>query len=207
METIIQPFHSTHLSFKHYPIFSAFFKQYGLFEFFDSLLPKKRHHQVSYAQCLLLFVCDCLTSRTPLYLYKNFVDDLDVEMIFGPGVRPEYLTKYAMGETLDAIKKFGGSKLFSLVLQHLRSQIELDLTHLHVDTTNFSVAGEYENGEGDPSCINITFGHPKDMRADLKRWALMLIVNAQGIPIAMKALDGNSSDNLNFLFFIHRDFT
>ncbi|MBK5263413.1 MAG: DUF4277 domain-containing protein, partial [Peptostreptococcaceae bacterium] len=102
MKTIIQPMHSTQLSFNHYPILSAFFKEYGLFEFFDSLLPKKLHFLVSHAQCLLLFVCDCLTSRTPLYLYKNLVEDLNVEMIFGPGVRPEDLNEYAMGETLDA---------------------------------------------------------------------------------------------------------
>lgn len=196
---IIQPLHSKHLSFRHYPILSAFFKKYGLFEFFDFHLPKKRHFFVSHAQCLLLFVCDCLTSRTPLYLYKNLVEDLDVEMIFGPSVRPEHLNEDAMGETLDAIKKFGVSKLFSLVLQHLRSQTNLDLTHLHVDTTNFSVAGEYYGVEDSPSCININFGHPKDMRTDLKRWALMMIVNAQGIPVAMKALDGNSSDNLTII--------
>jgi len=194
MKKIIQPLHSTHLSFKHYPILSAFFKQYGLFEFFDFHLPKKRHFFVSHAQCLLLFVCDCLTSRTPLYLYKNLVEDLDVEMIFGPGVRPEYMNEYAMGETLDAIKKFGGSKLFFLLLEHLKSQINIDLTHLHADTTNFSVAGEYDSDVENPTCISINFGKPKDMRTDLKRWALMIIVNAQGIPVAMEALDGNSSD-------------
>ncbi len=42
--------------------------------------------------------------------------------------------------------------------------------------------------------MRVKVGPAKDMRADLKRWALMIIVNAQGIPVAMKALDGNSSD-------------
>jgi len=199
MKTIIQPLHSTQLSFKHYPILSAFFKQYGLFEFFDSLLPKKRHFLVSHAQCLLLFVCDCLTSRTPLYLYRNLVEDLDVEMIFGPGVRPEDLNEYAMGETLDAIKKFGGSKLFTLVLEHIRGQVNLDMAHLHADTTNFSVAGEYDDGGVEPTGLHITFGHAKDKKTDLKRWALLMIVNAKGIPVAMKTLDGNSSDKLTII--------
>jgi hypothetical protein len=68
------------------------------------------------------------------------------------------------------------------------------MSHLHADTTNFSVAGEYENGGPEPAGLHITFGHAKDKRTDLKRWALLMIVNAMGIPVAMKALDGNSSD-------------
>ncbi len=81
MKQIIQPEHSTQLSFKHYPILCAFFKEYELSQLFDLLLPKKRYHEVSHAQCLLLFVCDCLTARTPLYRYTDMLANLDVEMI------------------------------------------------------------------------------------------------------------------------------
>ena len=68
MQQVIKAVKSTQLSFKHYPILSAFFKEYQLFEFFDTLLPKRRHHEVTHGQCILLFVCDCLTARTPLYI-------------------------------------------------------------------------------------------------------------------------------------------
>ena len=127
MKQIIQPEQSTQFSFKHYPTLSAFFKEYGLFQLFDHLLPKNRHFLVTHDQCLLLFLCDCLTARTPLYLYTNLVEHLDVEMIFGPGVKPHHFNEYAMGETLDVIKKFGESRLFALVLEHLRKQIHLDM--------------------------------------------------------------------------------
>jgi transposase len=194
MQQIIQPDDSTQLAFKHYPILSAFFREYKLFELFDRLLPKNRHYQVSHAQCILLFLCDCLTARTPLSVYKSLLEDVDVEMIFGVGVRREYFNEYAMGETLDAIAKFGEDKLFTKVMEHLRQQVEIDMSHLHADTTNFSVAGEYNNGGVEPTGLHITRGHAKDKRTDLKRWALMMIVNGMGIPVAMKALDGNSSD-------------
>jgi hypothetical protein len=68
------------------------------------------------------------------------------------------------------------------------------MSHLHADTTNFSVAGQYDDGGLEPTGLHITFGHAKDKRTDLKRWALRMIVNAMGIPVVMKALDGNSSD-------------
>ena len=194
MKQIIQPLKSTQLSFKHYPILAAFFKEYGLSELFERLLPKTRSHQVTHGQCILLFLCDCLTSRTPLYLYTKLLDHLDVEMIFGPGARAEYFNEYAMGETLDAIAKFGEDRLFTKVLEHLRHRVNIDMAHLHADTTNFSVAGEYDDGGVEPTGLHLTFGHAKDKRTDLKRWALLMIVNAMGIPVAMKTLDGNSSD-------------
>jgi hypothetical protein len=117
MKQIIQPEQSTQLSFRHYPVLCAFFREYELFELFDSLLLKKRHHEVSHAQCILLFVCDCLTARTPLYRYTDLLANLDVEMIFGPGARAEQFNEYTMGETLDAIAKFGEDRLFARVLE------------------------------------------------------------------------------------------
>ncbi|MFA6682406.1 MAG: IS1634 family transposase [Sphaerochaeta sp.] len=194
MQQIITAVKSTQLSFKHYPILSAFFNEYGLFQFFDTLFPKKRHHDVTHGQCILLFVCDCLTSRTPLYLYTDLLRDLDVPFIFGPGARAEYFNEYTMGETLDAIVKFGEDRLFTKVLEHLRKQVEINMSQLHADTTNFSVEGNYDDGGVTPTGLHITYGHAKDKRSDLKRWALLMIVNAMGIPVAMKTLDGNSSD-------------
>jgi len=184
----------TQLSIKHYPILSTFFKEFGLLEFFDRLLPKKRHHEVTHGQCIMLFVCDCLTNRTPLYRYTDLISTIDVELIFGVGARASYFNEHTMGETLDAIAKFGEDKLFAKVLEHIRLQVEIDMGHLHADTSNFSVAGEYDDGGMEPTGLHITYGHAKDKRTDLKRWALMIIVNAMGIPVAMKTLDGNSSD-------------
>lgn len=67
------------------------------------------------------------------------------------------------------------------------------MAYLHADT-NFSVAWEYDDGGGTPTGLHIICGHIKDKRIDLKRLALLLIVNAMGIPVAIKTLDGNSSD-------------
>lgn len=156
MQSVIKAVKSTQFSFKHYPILSAFFKEYGLLQFFDTLFPKRRHHDVTHGQCSLLFVCDCLTARTPLYLYTDLLKDLDVPSIFGPGSRAEYFNEYAMGETLDAIVKFGEDKLFAKVLEHLRQQVGIDMSHLHADTTNFSVAGNYDDGGVTTTALHIT---------------------------------------------------
>lgn len=79
----------------------------------------------------------------------------------------------------------------------------------HVDTTNFSVHGEYENRSND-GCIKITKGHPKDKRWDLKRFLLSMVLNQHGIPIFTHAHNGNESDKetlLNTILSLRESFT
>jgi len=55
---------------------------------------------------------------------------------------------------------------------------------IHVDTTNFSVSGKYENDAPDATdSIRIAFGHAKDGRTDLKRFVLGLVTNQVGLPL------------------------
>jgi len=124
---------------------------------------------------------------------------IDVEMLFGPGICADDFNEYVMGETLDAVAAFGEDTLFFHIMKHVRTQIDIPLSRLHADTTNFSVQGAY-NASGDEATeLHLTYGHAKDKRTDLKRWALRLITNAQGIPLAIKALNGNDSDHITIL--------
>jgi transposase len=42
--------------------------------------------------------------------------------------------------------------------------------------------------------IEITFGHAKDNRMDLKRFVLGMVVNQHGVPLFMQSFSGNKSD-------------
>jgi transposase len=67
-------------------------------------------------------------------------------------------------------------------------------THLvHVDTTSFSVHGQYEGDDCKPA-IEIALGHPKDGRWDLKQFILSMVTNQYGIPLFVQAHSGNESD-------------
>ncbi|WP_119344708.1 IS1634 family transposase, partial [Facilibium subflavum] len=67
-----------------------------------------------------------------------------------------------------------------------------------IDTTSFSVSGEYDT-ESDERTITVTKGYSKDHRPDLNQVVLEL-VNSQdgGIPLMMKSFDGNTSDSKIF---------
>jgi transposase len=92
--------------------------------------------------------------------------------------------------------------LFAGLALKARQRFDIKAKQLHVDTTSFSVNGEYlveektnkENGSEEEAIpIAITYGYSRDHRADLKQWMLGLATTHDGdIPIFLRPLDGNS---------------
>ncbi len=77
-----------------------------------------------------------------------------------------------------------------------RRRFGIAAQHLHIDTTSFSVSGDYvSKEEDDPVPVAITYGYSRDHRADLKQWMLALATTHEGdVPLFLRPLDGNSSD-------------
>jgi transposase len=76
---------------------------------------------------------------------------------------------------------------------------------VHVDTTSFSVSGEYAGAQAreDATVIAITYGYSRDHREDLKQWMLALATTHDGdVPLFMQPLDGNRSDKVSLLAVI-----
>ena len=73
-----------------------------------------------------------------------------------------------------------------------------------MDTTSFSVSGEYalqtQDAEEDAQVVAVTYGYSRDHRQDLKQWMLALATTRQGdIPLYLQALDGNASDKVSLV--------
>src|SRR5207245_4941474 len=76
---------------------------------------------------------------------------------------------------------------------------------VHVDTTSFSVSGEYSGVQAgeDAAVIAITYGYSRDHRNDLKQWMLALATTHDGdVPLFLQPLNGNSSDKVSLLAVI-----
>jgi len=74
----------------------------------------------------------------------------------------------------------------------------IDLRFNHLDTTSFSLTGEYIP-DRDEHAICLTYGYSKDHRPDLKQAVLELLVSQDGgIPFVSKSWDGNTSDTRVF---------
>ena len=128
-----------------------------------------------------------------LYLFPKFFDDIAVSRLLGPGVSRDQLNDDVLGRTLDAIAEYGPTELFNEIVAKCLLKDEFGSHCIHIDTTNFSVTGEYDP-DFDTEEVQITYGYPKDGRWDLKRFVLGIAANQHGIPLFLQTFSGNESD-------------
>ncbi len=166
---------TTHLG--HYGLIAGVFDELDISDLIDDLLPKKSGHNIPHSTVIKAMCINGLgfTERR-LYIFPEFFENVPTERLLGEGVLPEQATELFNRIILRAIENFPINPRFC-----------------HTDTTNFSVYGNYENDDDDKT-INITYGYPKDKRVDLLRYSISMVTDQKGIPLFVRALDGNSSD-------------
>ena len=133
-------------------------------------------------------------NESRLYLYSKYFENLPTERLLGKGILPEHINDDVLGRTLDKIYEHGCTELFNKIVLKAMKNVPFDNHILHNDTTSFSLYGNYENRDSELNTIEITYGHPKDNRWDLKRFVLSMVCNQEGIPLFVETLSGNASD-------------
>lgn len=180
----------------HHGLVAAMCQELGIQKKLDAKLgPTDERRVVSAGTAVVAMILNGLgfTNRR-LYLTHQFFANKPVEKLLGPGLTAEALTDHTLGQALDEIAAYGSSELFAEVAFEIALSEGLLHRHAHLDTSSFSVHGQYEQDDA-AQTIEITHGHSKDHRPDLKQVVLSLVVNGPGsLPLWMEALDGNSSD-------------
>ena len=83
------------------------------------------------------------------------------------GSRPRCESVDCLGRTLDWLYAHDLTKLFAGIASRARQIFGITAKQLHVDTTSFSVSGEYARAEGeDTTMIAITYGYSRDHREE-----------------------------------------
>jgi transposase len=194
----------------HLGIVAGICREIGLAELLDRHTEPSRQ-RVSVGTATLAMVLNGLGfSNRRLYLVSQFFENKPVERLLGEGVKACELNDDCLGRTLDRLYDHDVTQLFAAIARGAREEVFGDISkrRVHVDTTSFSVSGEYEANpssqgeeeETDEVLINITHGYSRDHRADLKQWMLALATTHEGdIPLFMKPLDGNSSDKVTLV--------
>lgn len=132
-----------------------------------------------------------------LYLTHQFFHDKPIERLLGLPLTPEDITDNTLGKALDEIAEYGATKLFGEIAYEMALENKLLGEINRLDTTSVYVHGEYTKETQCP--MEITYGHSKDHRPDLKQFVLSLVVNGPAsIPTWYEALSGNSSDSKSF---------
>jgi len=182
------------LSLDHLGLVAAIFDFLGISAIIDELIPKTRNCKLSHSEIIKGLIINGLGfAERRLYIFPRYFENLALERLFKPGVAPGDFNEDAVGRTLDRINKFGSTSLFNSIAMKCMKQLSFGTQVYHVDTTSFSVHGEYEGLDCKPA-IEIVFGHPKDGRWDLKQFVISMVTNQCGIPLFVQAHSGNKSD-------------
>lgn len=181
-------------SLAHYGLVAGAYDKLEIGELIDELIPKTKSHIVTHGQIVKSLVINGLAFiDRRLYLHPVFFKDVPTERFFGKGIEPGHFNDDTLGRTLDRIYEYGPTELFNQIVIKRLLKHDYGIHCIHVDTTNFSVYGDYDS-DCDSRNMEITFGHPKDGRNDLKRFVLGMASDNRGIPVFLQTFSGNESD-------------
>ena len=173
----------------HLPIVKQYAKSIKLVETINHLVDSRM--DLSPGMAILAMVLDTLSGRTPLYRLAEFFEEKDTELLLGSAVEPDCFCDTNLGRAMDKIFETGTLKIFSQLAQNAISVFDVDARRVHFDTTSVSVYGDYDLA--DPP-FQITYGHSKAKRPDLKQFLISMLCVDRNIPILGATKDGNASD-------------
>jgi transposase len=174
---------------RHLPIIKHFAKRINLVDTIDRLVGSQM--EISPGLTVLAMVLDTLSGRSPLYRLKEFFDEKDSELLLGTEVDPAYFADYNVGRAMDQIYETGTQKIYAQIIQNALDVFEIQSNCFHFDTTSITVYGDYDCQ--DPP-FELTYGHSKDKRPDLKQFVVSMLCVERNIPLLGACHNGNSSD-------------
>lgn len=180
----------------HLGLVAGVCREAGIAEWLDKRAGDQRR-SVSIGTATVAMILNGLGfSNRQLYLVPQYFENKPVEHLLGEGTSADMLNDDCLGRTLDWLYEHDVTTLFAGLALQARQRFGVQAQHLHIDTTSFSVSGEYATKEeGNPVPLAITYGYSRDHREDLKQWMLALATTHDGdIPIFLRPLNGNSSD-------------
>ena len=184
----------------HHGLVSGIVDELKLVELIDSRLQADEQNEISLGEAVKGMILNGLGfSNRPLMLTPQFYTNLPVERLFRDGVKAEHFNRHKLGRTLDALSEYGCDMLFSELAWSACQQEGVDVRHTSLDSTSFSLTGQYPVDTDDEQAITLTYGHSKDHRPDLKQAVQEMLVSQDGgIPLFCKSHDGNASDTVIF---------
>ena len=160
----------------------------------DGLLPWDRARaKIAPSVVLLTLVMNVLTQRNPLYRVEDWVATLPLPILWGDTIQASQFNDDALGRVLEDLADHGQVMLATLGTR-MQAVEHTGLRLLHSDTTAFALFGDYPAAAGPTAPIQLTYGHSKDHRPDLRQIMAGLTVDEEGQVVAGTMLSGNTSD-------------
>lgn len=176
------------------PILKCYFERCNIQNIIDDnvhLDPRRK--VLTHGEACVSMITAILFKTLQLYRICKFATDTNVLNVILPHINPCEYFDDRMADTLDAVYDYGLGNLEMILTREMISEFKIASEICHNDTTSGSVYGQYnkEHAEG----INITFGHSKKHRKDLKQfvWS-MSVSDDSAFPLFQQAYNGNTAD-------------
>lgn len=154
----------------HLGIVAGVCREIGLAAYVDAL-DVRQHERVSVGTATVAMILNGLGfSNRHLYLVPQFFANKPLERLLGPGITAEDLNDDCLGRTLHWLYAHDPTTLFAGIALRARRAFGIRVRQVHVDTTSFSVSGEYaaEPEDLEAQTLAVTYGYSREHRADLK---------------------------------------
>jgi len=128
----------------HLGIIAGVIKELEIVEMIDARIVPDDQEEISTGVSVAGMIINGLGfSNRPISLTPQFFKNKPVELLFREGVLAEHFNRFKLGRSLDKIYSYGCDLLFSEIAFSACQQEEINLRFNCLDTTSFSLTGEY----------------------------------------------------------------
>ncbi|MHB8561825.1 MAG: IS1634 family transposase [Thermoplasmataceae archaeon] len=180
------------------PVISHFMDRLHLDDIMRRRLPVE--HDPDTVQCIGIMIRNILVAREPIYGIREWAEKYPPALLGMGTDHVEKLNDDRIGRSLDRLFDADRSSLMTEIVVHAVREFDLSMKRFHNDSTSVALSGLYRMATGKDmrmkKTVNLTFGHSKDHRKDLKQLVWILTVTSDGaVPVHYRVADGNTNDS------------
>jgi transposase len=175
------------------PLLKVISERIGLSEILNKFLPPKKNEEVSRADTLLLLIYNLASGKNPLYELEGWVRSIDMRCLDYEKYQNVLFTDDRFGSALDDLFAIDRATLMTSIVVEVIKKFNIDLKHIHNDSTSVSAYGQYEGKTS--TGFELKRGRSKDSLHHLKQLVFCLSISADGaVPVHYKTYPGNRND-------------
>jgi len=182
------------------PLVNRFLERLRLGALFDKHVLSDSRAQVASSRLLAVLLRNLILARVPIYGLGEWAEGWVPQLLGLEPDEPALMNDDRVGRALDRLYDADRSVLLTELVVGAVKEFKVELEQFHNDSTSLTLHGEYSDAtgklvRGKPS-LEITHGHNKDHRPDLKQLVWILTISADGaVPVHFKVSDGNTEDS------------
>ena len=128
----------------HLGVIASVIKDLGLIDMINTRLVPDAQEVITPGEAVAGMILNGLGfANRPLSLTPQFFANKPLDLLFREGIDAEMFNRFKLGRTLDEAYAYGCDLLFQELALAVCAQEGIDLRFNHLDTTSFSLTGEY----------------------------------------------------------------